>query len=119
MADTDPPAQGIAAAEATVTQNVRAGRDGKGKGNAELTKAQIADLKASAVDPQIAKDEAKAAAQAAKEAQAKADKEAAKAAFIEHKKSGQAMQEKLFAQLSPEGKDKAIEKMLGGYGQHH
>ena len=47
------------------------------------------------------------------------DKEAAKAAFIEHKKSGQAMQEKLFAQLSPEGKDKAIEKMLGGHGQHH
>jgi hypothetical protein len=29
------------------------------------------------------------------------------------------MQEKLFAQLSPEGKDKAIEKMLGGHGQHH
>src|SRR6202140_1662386 len=38
------------------------------------------------------------------------DKEAAKAAFIEHKKSGAAMQEKLFGQLSPEGKDKAIEK---------
>ena len=45
------------------------------------------------------------------------DKEAAKAAFIEHKKSGQTMQEKLFGQLSPEGKDKAIEKMLGG--KHH
>jgi hypothetical protein len=46
------------------------------------------------------------------------DKEAAKAAFIEHKKSGQAMQEKLFEQLSPEGRDKAIEQMLKPHGKH-
>ena len=46
------------------------------------------------------------------------DKEAAKASFIEHKKSGAAMQKELFEQLSPEGKDKAIEKMLGGHGKH-
>jgi hypothetical protein len=43
------------------------------------------------------------------------DKEAAKASFIEHKKSGAEMQKELFAQLSPEGKDKAVEKMLAGH----
>jgi hypothetical protein len=49
---------------------------------------------------------------------AKFAKEAAKAAFIEHKKSGAEMQKELFAQLSPEGKDKAIEQMLKPHGKH-
>jgi hypothetical protein len=46
------------------------------------------------------------------------DKEAAKAAFLERKKQGAEMQEKLMKQLSPEGKDKAIEAMLKGHGRH-
>ena len=46
------------------------------------------------------------------------DKETAKASLRERKKSGQMMQEKLLQQLSPEGKDKAIEKMLGSHGKH-
>jgi hypothetical protein len=48
------------------------------------------------------------------------DKETAKAALKERKEQGQKMQKELFGQLSPEGKDKAIEKMLGGqHGGHH
>jgi hypothetical protein len=43
------------------------------------------------------------------------NKEAAKAALRARKEAGEKMQEKLFGQLSPEGKDKAIEKMLGGH----
>jgi hypothetical protein len=46
------------------------------------------------------------------------DKETAKASLRERKKAGQATQEKLLGQLSPEGKDKAIEKMLGHAGGH-
>ena len=48
------------------------------------------------------------------------DKETAKAALKERKAEGAKMQKELFGQLSPEGKDKAIEKMLGGqHGGHH
>jgi hypothetical protein len=48
------------------------------------------------------------------------DKETAKASLKERKEAGQKMQKELFGQLSPEGKDKAIEKMLGGqHGGHH
>ena len=47
------------------------------------------------------------------------DKETAKASLRERKKAGQAMQEKLLGQLSPEGKDKAIEKMLGAHPRGH
>lgn len=47
------------------------------------------------------------------------DKESAKASLRERKKAGEKMQKELFGQLSPEGKDKAIEKMLGGHGGHH
>src|ERR1700743_1638225 len=48
------------------------------------------------------------------------DKETAKASLRERKKAGTMIQEKLLGQLSPEGKDKAIEKMLGGqHGGHH
>jgi hypothetical protein len=43
------------------------------------------------------------------------NKESAKASLRERKKAGQAMQKELFGQLSPEGKDKAIEKILGGH----
>jgi hypothetical protein len=43
------------------------------------------------------------------------NKEAAKAALRARKEAGEKMQEKLFGQLSPEGKDKTIEKMLGGH----
>jgi hypothetical protein len=46
------------------------------------------------------------------------NKESAKASLRERKKAGQQMQKELFGQLSPEGKDKAIEKMLGGHGKH-
>ena len=58
-------ANGITAAPATIAASIRVGAKGEGKCNAPLTKAQIAELKASAVDPQIAKDEAKAAKAAA------------------------------------------------------
>ena len=48
------------------------------------------------------------------------DKETAKAALKQRKLAGQQMQEKLMSQLSPDGKDKAIEKMLGAHtGGHH
>jgi hypothetical protein len=47
------------------------------------------------------------------------DKETAKASLRERKKAGQQMQKELMAQLSPEGKDKAIEKMLGHAGGKH
>jgi hypothetical protein len=40
------------------------------------------------------------------------NKESAKAQLRERKKMGQEMQKQLLGQLSPEGKDKAIEKML-------
>jgi hypothetical protein len=46
------------------------------------------------------------------------NKEAAKAGLRERKASGAAMQKELFGQLSPEGKDKAIEGMLKGHGKH-
>lgn len=46
------------------------------------------------------------------------NKENAKAALKEKKKEGAAMQEKLLGVLSPEGKDKAIEKMLSPHGKH-
>lgn len=46
------------------------------------------------------------------------DKEAAKASLKERKAAGEKMQEKLMGQLSPEGKDKAIEAMLKGHGRH-
>jgi hypothetical protein len=46
------------------------------------------------------------------------NKEAAKAALKQRKAAGQQMQEKLMEQLSPEGKDKAIEKIVGGHGKH-
>jgi hypothetical protein len=45
------------------------------------------------------------------------NKEAAKAGLRQRKESGEKMQKELFGQLSPEGKDKAIEKMLGS--KHH
>jgi hypothetical protein len=47
------------------------------------------------------------------------DKETAKASLKQRKAAGQQMQEKLLGQLSPEGKDKAIEKMLGHAGGRH
>ena len=47
------------------------------------------------------------------------DKETAKAALKQRKAAGQQMQEKLMAQLSPDGRDKAIEKMLGSHSGHH
>jgi hypothetical protein len=48
------------------------------------------------------------------------DKETAKASLKQRKEAGEKMQKELFGQLSPEGKDKAIEKMLGGqHGGHH
>ena len=46
------------------------------------------------------------------------DKETAKASLRERKKAGQEQTKQLLGQLSPEGKDKAIEKMLGGHGKH-
>ena len=46
------------------------------------------------------------------------DKETAKASLRERKKAGEQMKEKLLSQLSPEGKDKAIEKMLGSHPRH-
>jgi hypothetical protein len=46
------------------------------------------------------------------------DKETAKASLKQRKKAGEQMQEKLLGQLSPEGKDKAIEAMLKGHGRH-
>ena len=47
------------------------------------------------------------------------DKESAKASLRQRKKEGAAMQEKLMKEVSPEGKDKVIEKLLGGHGGHH
>jgi hypothetical protein len=48
------------------------------------------------------------------------DKESAKASLRQRKKEGAEVQKTLLGQLSPEGKDKAIEKMLGGqHGGHH
>ncbi len=47
------------------------------------------------------------------------DKESAKASLRQRKKEGAAMQEKLMKEVSPEGKDKVIEKMLGHTGGHH
>jgi len=47
------------------------------------------------------------------------DKEAAKAALKQRKEAGEKMQKELMGQLSPEGKDKAIEKMLGSHPGHH
>ena len=47
------------------------------------------------------------------------DKETAKSSLKQRQKKGAETQEKLLGQLSPEGKDKAIEKMLGGHGGHH
>lgn len=46
------------------------------------------------------------------------DKETAKASLKQRKLAGEKMQEKLLGQLSPEGKDKAIEAMLKGHGRH-
>jgi hypothetical protein len=46
------------------------------------------------------------------------NKESAKASLRERKKAGQQMQKELLSVLSPEGKDKAIEKMLGHAGGH-
>ena len=46
------------------------------------------------------------------------DKESAKASLKQRKLAGEKMQEKLLGQLSPEGKDKAIEAMLKGHGKH-
>lgn len=46
------------------------------------------------------------------------NKESAKASLRERKKQGTEMQEKLLGQLTPEGKDKAIEGMLKGHGKH-
>ena len=46
------------------------------------------------------------------------DKESAKASLKQRKLAGEQMQEKLLGQLSPEGKDKAIEGMLKGHGRH-
>ena len=49
-----------------------------------------------------------------------ANKESAKASLRERKKQGGQVQEKLFNQLTPEGKDKTIERMLGGkHGGKH
>ena len=47
------------------------------------------------------------------------DKETAKSSLKQRQKKGAETQEKLLGQLSPEGKDKAIEKMLGGHSGHH
>jgi hypothetical protein len=47
------------------------------------------------------------------------DKESAKASLRQRKEAGEKMQKELLGQLSPEGKDKAIEKMLGHTGGHH
>jgi hypothetical protein len=47
------------------------------------------------------------------------DKESAKASLRLRKKEGAAMQEKLMKEVSPEGKDKVIEKLLGGHAGHH
>ena len=47
------------------------------------------------------------------------DKETAKASLRQRKAAGEKMQKELLGQLSPEGKDKAIEKMLGHAGGHH
>jgi hypothetical protein len=47
------------------------------------------------------------------------DKESAKASLRQRKKEGAEVQKTLLGQLSPEGKDKAIEKMLGGHGGGH
>jgi hypothetical protein len=46
------------------------------------------------------------------------NKESAKASLRERKRAGQQMQKELLSVLSPEGKDKAIEKMLGHAGGH-
>lgn len=46
------------------------------------------------------------------------NKEVAKAALREKMKRQSQLQEKLLTQLSPEGKDKAIENMLKGHGRH-
>jgi len=46
------------------------------------------------------------------------DKEAAKASLKQRKEAGEKMQKELMGQLSPEGKDKAIEKMLGSHSGH-
>jgi hypothetical protein len=46
------------------------------------------------------------------------NKETAKAQLRERKKQAAEMQKAMFGQLSPEGKDKAIEKMLGGHKGH-
>ena len=47
------------------------------------------------------------------------DKETAKSALKQRQKKGAETQKELLGQLSAEGKDKAIEKMLGGHGGHH
>jgi hypothetical protein len=47
------------------------------------------------------------------------DKETAKSSLRQRKEDGAKMQKELFGQLSPEGKDKAIENMLKGHGGHH
>jgi hypothetical protein len=47
------------------------------------------------------------------------DKETAKASLKQRKAAGEKMQAELLKQLSPEGKDKAIEGMLKGHGGHH
>ncbi len=47
------------------------------------------------------------------------DKETAKASLKQRKAAGEKMQKELLGQLSPEGKDKAIEKMLGHAGGGH
>ena len=44
--------------------------------------------------------------------------EATEASLKQRKLAGEKMQEKLMGQLSPEGKDKAIEAMLKGHGKH-
>jgi hypothetical protein len=46
------------------------------------------------------------------------DKESAKASLRQRKDAGEKMQKELLGQLSPEGKDKAIEKMLGSHPGH-
>jgi hypothetical protein len=46
------------------------------------------------------------------------DKETAKAALRERRKEGAEVQKTLLGQLSPDGKDKAIEGMLKGHGKH-
>ena len=47
------------------------------------------------------------------------DKETAKASLKQRKEAGEKMQKELMGQLSPEGKDKAIEKILGSHSGHH